>query len=150
MEYCDGGYEIRSLSLLVLFFPSFSPPSFLCLPLLTTSRSVLDVMQVTDAALTEPQIGSICYHILKGLSYMHAHKILHRDIKVYLYLLLFLLSPLPPTLPPSLSPTLPPSLLPFSQSMSTILTCFFSLFLFFFFFIGRECFNYSRRKSKIR
>lgn len=43
--------------------------------------SVLDVMQVQDGPLTEQQIGSICYHILKGLSYMHSHKILHRDIK---------------------------------------------------------------------
>lgn len=38
-------------------------------------------MQVTDSPLTEQQIGSICYNILKGLSYMHSHKILHRDIK---------------------------------------------------------------------
>jgi len=43
--------------------------------------SVLDAMQVTDGPLPEQQIGAICYHILKGLSYMHANKILHRDIK---------------------------------------------------------------------
>jgi len=43
--------------------------------------SVLDVMQTTNTGLTEPQIASICYHSLRGLSYMHSHKILHRDIK---------------------------------------------------------------------
>lgn len=43
--------------------------------------SVLDVMQVTDSPLTEQQIGAICYNMLKGLDYMHSHKILHRDIK---------------------------------------------------------------------
>jgi len=43
--------------------------------------SVLDVMQVCNRPLTEKQIAAVCWHVLKGLTFMHANKILHRDIK---------------------------------------------------------------------
>lgn len=78
MEYCDGGYVHISTNL-ILDITEFLLSS--CMLTFINISSVLDVMQVTNSPLTEQQIGSICYHILKGLSYMHSHKILHRDIK---------------------------------------------------------------------
>jgi len=43
--------------------------------------SVLDLMKMCKKQLTEDQIAVICAHIVKGLIYLHAHHIIHRDLK---------------------------------------------------------------------
>lgn len=43
--------------------------------------SVLDIMQSCNRGMNEAQIAAIMLHTLRGLSYMHGNKILHRDIK---------------------------------------------------------------------
>lgn len=88
----DGGTDLQNeidilkttseCPFIVKYFGAYKKDNYLMIVMeYCDGGSVLDVMQVTDAPLTEQQIGAICYHVLKGLSYMHSHKLLHRDIK---------------------------------------------------------------------
>jgi len=43
--------------------------------------SVLDLVNVLNTGLKEKEIAAICSHCLRGLQYMHSHRIIHRDIK---------------------------------------------------------------------
>jgi len=66
----------------VRYFGSYLKENYLMIVMeYCDGGSVLDVMQVCNRSLTEKQIAAVCYHALKGLAFMHASKILHRDIK---------------------------------------------------------------------
>lgn len=43
--------------------------------------SALDLMQLCNKSFSEEEISAILQHMIKGLIYLHSHKILHRDIK---------------------------------------------------------------------
>eukprot|EP01099_Mayorella_cantabrigiensis_P003823 TRINITY_DN2873_c0_g1_i1.p1 TRINITY_DN2873_c0_g1~~TRINITY_DN2873_c0_g1_i1.p1 ORF type:complete len:568 (-),score=161.06 TRINITY_DN2873_c0_g1_i1:970-2673(-) len=43
--------------------------------------SIRDLIETTEKTLSEKQIAFICKNTLKGLVYLHAQKIIHRDIK---------------------------------------------------------------------
>ncbi|KAJ3205340.1 Serine/threonine-protein kinase 4 [Entophlyctis luteolus] len=43
--------------------------------------SVSDIMESCDLTLSEDQISVVCRYVLQGLSYMHAFRKIHRDIK---------------------------------------------------------------------
>jgi len=43
--------------------------------------SVSDIMRLCKVTLSEPQIACICKYALKGLSYLHSLRKIHRDIK---------------------------------------------------------------------
>jgi len=88
----DGGEDLQNeidilkttaeCNFVVKYFGAYKKENYLMIVMeYCDGGSVLDVMQATNAGLTEPQIASVLYHMLKGLSYMHGHKILHRDIK---------------------------------------------------------------------
>jgi serine/threonine kinase 3 len=48
---------------------------------LCSAGSVSDVMSLCDSCMSESMIASICYNVLQGLSYIHSHRKIHRDIK---------------------------------------------------------------------
>jgi len=43
--------------------------------------SALDIMTSCKKTLTEEQISIIVSHMVQGLSYLHSHRVLHRDLK---------------------------------------------------------------------
>ncbi|KAJ1556121.1 hypothetical protein HK405_006738 [Cladochytrium tenue] len=43
--------------------------------------SVADIMNLCDVTLTEDQIATVSYDVLRGLSYLHSRMKIHRDIK---------------------------------------------------------------------
>ena len=43
--------------------------------------SVCDLMAICERTLSEDQIAVVCKMSLKGLEYLHAHNMIHRDIK---------------------------------------------------------------------
>ncbi|KAI9363377.1 kinase-like domain-containing protein [Zopfochytrium polystomum] len=48
---------------------------------LCEAGSVSDIMNLCDVTMTEGQIATICLHVLRGLSYLHSKRKIHRDIK---------------------------------------------------------------------
>ena len=67
---------------LVKFYASFKTSELLWIVMeFCEAGSVSDVMNLCETCLTEEIIRSICYDVLKGLSYIHSMSKIHRDIK---------------------------------------------------------------------
>jgi hypothetical protein len=48
---------------------------------LCTVGCVLDLLKVIERPFTEPEVLMIAYQVIKGMEYLHANRIIHRDMK---------------------------------------------------------------------
>ncbi|KAJ3033255.1 hypothetical protein HDV00_006545 [Rhizophlyctis rosea] len=75
MTDCDSDYVVR-------FYGHYLKEGYLWIVMeYCGAGSVSDVMRLCKTIMTEAQIAVICAHVLKGLSYLHSRRKIHRDVK---------------------------------------------------------------------